>query len=221
MKNSIKSIIAVSLALLTAVCAGFKSPSRMATEGNFAADAQVSVFAKVLNKEESQRILQEDITKVGVQPVQLIVHNATDEPLYFSLDSFPVKTQDARTVAKKVAKGAQARGWAFRVIGLFFWPSTIAGLADSSISAAAKDKILKTLHALQVKEEPIPPFATVMRVAYVSGEDLKEQDVQIKILDSKHRAFHEFPVRLDLSQVQVSRAAFDDSRLGQLQAIHG
>lgn len=222
MRNSIKSIIAVTLSILLVVIVGssFKSP-KTTTEGHFAADSQLSVFAKVLNQEESQRILQQDIMKVGVQPIQLIVHNATAEPMYFSVDSFPIKTQSAADISKKLHKGAKARGWAWRILGLVFWPGTIAGIADTSISANARDKILKTLNALQVKQEQIPPFSTVLRVAYASGEDLKQQEIKIKILDSRERTFHEFPVRLDLSHVQITTRAIDDSPLGQRLALQG
>lgn len=133
----------------------------------------LSVEAKAYGASESLNVLSSSFQPHKIQPIELVIHNASDKELILCKGEGSEKPE---TLPDSIFLDAFPRSVALNVASFFFFPLSILSAADSLNTASTlfsfRNQIKKK--ALQ-EEERVPPFSSLTRLVYVKVENLKEE----------------------------------------------
>jgi len=138
-------------------------------------ESGVRVWVKNLSSEESEHYVKKDLLSLGVQPVEIIIDNASPDPYYFSPRSIDLPLVEERDILKKVFSSAFPRQLGFQVASLFFWPFMFPSTIDSLLTHKSYRKLAKEFSSKSVKEESIAPYSTVHRIFFLVKDHKTEQ----------------------------------------------
>jgi hypothetical protein len=142
------------------------------------------IFVKVLpyNANESKRYLNHDLIDHGFQPVEISIQNNTDRTYFVHPDEMGMPVASEGQVSNKYLINSIPRSIAFKVLGFLFWPLMIPGTADTIRTYVKSREIQRDLFAKTIKEEYVPPYSTLLRVAYVPRGNYNP-DFTISLID--------------------------------------
>jgi len=143
----------------------------------FPQEDKVIVSSKAYNEEESEKVLQNRLLYMGIQPIQITIENQSSHSLILSEKSVEVPLIDSNDVVNKIYQGSIARSIGLKVMGLFFWPFSIASTVDSIVTYEDKTKTKENFLAKSLKrtDETIPAYSTVHRLFFIKIEHLKKE----------------------------------------------
>ncbi|MBI2743245.1 MAG: hypothetical protein HYX48_04935 [Chlamydiales bacterium] len=136
----------------------------------------LTVTAKRYTSSESSDYLDQNLLKLGYQPIQITIQNNTSTTYELSRDGISLPTASPNRVALSISAKSLPRSIGLRVASMFFWPFMIPSTLDSIATMKTHYRIHKDYTAKSVKEkdEAIAPYSVFHRVIFVPKKGLKE-----------------------------------------------
>lgn len=169
--------------ILSCVFLSMVSPVKIAPAGGIShsvkhllkEEGEVRIWMKALTQEESEVYMKKDLLSINVQPVEIIIDNASADSYYFSPRSIDLPLVEERDILKKMFTSFLPRQIGFQVASLFFWPFMIPSTIDSLLSNKSYRKLAKQLLSKSVREESIAPYCTVHRIFFLEKDTHTEE----------------------------------------------
>lgn len=140
------------------------------------------VTSKAVSKEESKLVLQRDLVSKGYQPVQISIQNNTPKTYLIKTDNLAGIKVSSQTLANEVLKSAIPRSIGLKIASFFFWPLAIPSAIDGIHTMHTYSSLKKDYQAKELRNEQIPPYATINRILFVKSDNYKPP-FHIKLID--------------------------------------
>lgn len=140
------------------------------------------VTSKAVSKEESNLLLQRDLISKGYQPVQISIQNNTPKTYLIKTDNLSDVKVSSQTLANEVLINSTPRSIALKIASFFFWPLAIPSAIDSIHSMHTYNSIKRDYQAKELRNEQVPPYATLNRILFVKSDNYKPP-FHIKLID--------------------------------------
>jgi hypothetical protein len=175
---------------------------------------------EVLDGVSSKRYFNKDLTKVGIQPVQLTIANNSKRTLILDLTRCSLPCMPGDQVAKKAHFNTAGRATAYGVAGIFIWPLLIPAIVDGTGSSKANTQMDYDFASKGLKDQVIHPFDTSNGVFFVPVEKMSP-NLTIRLVDREAGEILQFswsdglPVAARCETIDELRLATDVSQPGQ------
>lgn len=142
------------------------------------------VTSKAVSQEESKLILQGDLISQGYQPIQISIQNNTPKTFVIHTDNLATIQVPSQTLANEFLTSSIPRSIGLKVASFFFWFLAIPSTIDTIYTMNAYHSLKRDYLAKELRNEQIPPYATVNRILFIKADQCKPP-FPIKLID-KH-----------------------------------
>ena len=142
------------------------------------------VTSKAVSSAQSKLILQRDLPSRGYQPIQISIQNNTPKSYRLNVDNLTGLRIPSQTLANDVFKEALPRSIGLKIASFFFWPLAIPSAIDGIHTMHTYSSLKSDYLAKELRNEVIPPYATVNRILFVKASP-NQPTYPIQLIDTK------------------------------------
>ena len=156
----------------------------------------VFIAAKAFNQHECERYLGKNLLKNGFQPIQIIIKNHSNKPLFFSPNnvSFPCTPLDQVIASARTSTAGRAAGYGAGALfscGLLAIPAIVDGVGSSNAN-----KLLESdYYCKAAKKQVIEPNSMLNGLLFVSPQSL-QSSFKIKLIEEGSSKSHTYSVSI-------------------------
>lgn len=158
----------------------------------------VHISAKAYDAHDCKAYLNQDLTQLGFQPLQITIQNNTDKIYGLSTRGLETKFTEGKNVAGYVTRTAIPRAIGFKVAGFFFWPFIFPSAIDTMITLKSHQRMKKdfSIKSLKDREEWILQYSSIHRIIFLPGSQVPEE-ISLSLTEYQTGKQSSFLVQID------------------------